>query len=72
MKPRQEGGVVDKDLNVYGTSNLKIAGCAVNGIILIIDMSITPTIVGANTASTALVIGEKAAMIIGHELGIKM
>jgi hypothetical protein len=26
MKPRQEGGVVDKDLNVYGTSHLKIAG----------------------------------------------
>ena len=26
MKPRAEGGVVDKDLNVYGTKNLKIAG----------------------------------------------
>jgi alcohol oxidase len=26
MKPRAEGGVVDKHLNVYGTQNLKIAG----------------------------------------------
>ena len=26
MKPRDQGGVVDKFLNVYGTENLKIAG----------------------------------------------
>jgi len=26
MKPCRDGGVVDKDLNVYGTTNLKIAG----------------------------------------------
>jgi GMC oxidoreductase len=26
MKPRDKGGVVDKDLNVYGTQRLKIAG----------------------------------------------
>lgn len=26
MKPRELGGVVDKDLNVYGTVNLKVAG----------------------------------------------
>lgn len=26
MKPRDQGGVVDKDLNVYGTFQLKIAG----------------------------------------------
>ena len=26
MKLREEGGVVDKDLNVYGTSHLKVAG----------------------------------------------
>lgn len=26
MKPRADGGVVDKYLNVYGTQNLKIAG----------------------------------------------
>lgn len=72
MKSHHEGGVVDKDLNVYGTSSLKIAGSSVNGIMLILDMSITPTIVAANTASTALVIGEKAVVIIARELGIKM
>jgi hypothetical protein len=26
MKPKVEGGVVDKRLNVYGTQNLKVAG----------------------------------------------
>ena len=26
MKPRDRGGVVDKDLNVYGTKGLKVAG----------------------------------------------
>jgi hypothetical protein len=26
MKSREEGGVVDKFLNVYGTQNLKVAG----------------------------------------------
>ena len=26
MKPKAQGGVVDKYLNVYGTQNLKIAG----------------------------------------------
>jgi len=26
MKPRDQGGVVDSYLNVYGTKNLKIAG----------------------------------------------
>jgi hypothetical protein len=26
MKPREQGGVVDARLNVYGTQNLKVAG----------------------------------------------
>ena len=26
MKPRDQGGVVDERLNVYGVENLKIAG----------------------------------------------
>ena len=26
MRPREKGGVVDKHLNVYGVSNLKVAG----------------------------------------------
>ncbi|KAF8972162.1 GMC oxidoreductase-domain-containing protein [Flammula alnicola] len=60
MKPREKGGVVDSKLNVYGVTNLKIADC-----------SITPGNVAANTYSTAVAIGEKAAVIIAEELGIK-
>jgi len=60
MKPRERGGVLDPRLNVYGVQGLKVA-----------DLSICPSNVGANTYSTALVIGEKAAVIIGEELGIK-
>lgn len=38
--------------------------------LLIADLSICPLMVGANTYSTALVVGEKAAVIITEELGI--
>lgn len=61
MKPRDQGGVVDARLNVYGVSRLKIA-----------DLSIAPVNVGTNTYSTALAIGEKAAVIIAEDLGIKL
>lgn len=61
MRERSKGGVVGKDLNVHGTQNLKVA-----------DLSIAPENVGANTNNTALTIGEKAAMIIGAELGIEV
>ncbi|KAK0223434.1 GMC oxidoreductase-domain-containing protein [Armillaria fumosa] len=60
MKPRSQGGVVDSRLNVYCVTNLKVA-----------DMSIAPSNVGANTYNSALIIGEKAAIIIAEELGIK-
>ncbi|KAJ7731929.1 hypothetical protein DFH07DRAFT_991055 [Mycena maculata] len=60
MKPRDQGGVVDSRLNVYGVKNLKVA-----------DVSIAPTNVGANTYNTALIVGEKAALIIAEELGIQ-
>ncbi|KAI5886016.1 alcohol oxidase-like protein [Schizophyllum commune H4-8] len=60
MRPRSEGGVVDARLNVYGVQGLKI-----------VDLSIAPFNVGANTCSTALVIGEKAAMLIAEDLGMK-
>ncbi|KAI9453455.1 alcohol oxidase-like protein [Lactarius psammicola] len=59
MKPREGGGVVDAKLNVYGVRGLKVA-----------DLSISPGNVSANTYGTALVIGEKAAVIIAEELGI--
>jgi alcohol oxidase len=60
MKPRVQGGVVDAKLNVYGVRGLKVA-----------DLSVAPGNVSANTYGTALVIGEKAAVIIAEELGIK-
>ncbi|KAJ7149267.1 GMC oxidoreductase-domain-containing protein [Mycena crocata] len=60
MKPRNQCGVVDSQLNVYGIRKLKVA-----------DLSIAPLSVGANSYHTALMIGEKAAVIIGHELGIQ-
>jgi len=70
MKPKAQGGVVDKYLNVYGTQNLKVAGAMALDYFLIVDLSICPGNVGSNTYSTALVIGEKAAMIVAGELGI--
>ncbi|KIP06402.1 hypothetical protein PHLGIDRAFT_72751 [Phlebiopsis gigantea 11061_1 CR5-6] len=59
MKPREQGGVVDANLNVYGVEGLKVA-----------DLSIPPSNVAANTYSTTLAVAEKAALIIAEELGI--
>ncbi|KAH9053397.1 alcohol oxidase-like protein [Lactarius vividus] len=61
MKPREQGGVIDAKLNVYGVRGLKVA-----------DLSIPPSNVSANTYGTALVIGEKAAAIIAEELASKV
>ena len=61
MAPREDKGVVDKELNVYGTSGLKV-----------IDMSIVPENVGANTCNTAMIIGEKGADIIAREFGLEI
>ncbi|KAJ7904840.1 hypothetical protein B0H13DRAFT_2233870 [Mycena leptocephala] len=58
MKPLEQGGVVDSKLNVHGVKNLKVA-----------DLSIPPSNVNSNTYSTAIAIGEKAAVIIAKELG---
>ncbi|KAF8840047.1 alcohol oxidase [Paxillus ammoniavirescens] len=60
MKPKEQGGVVDPRLNVYGVQGLKVA-----------DLSIAPSNVASNTYSSALVIGEKAAVMIAEELGFK-
>ncbi|KAH9046729.1 alcohol oxidase-like protein [Lactarius hengduanensis] len=60
MKPLEQGGVVDARMNVYDVRGLKVA-----------DLSVAPANVSANTYGTALVIGEKAAVIIAEELGIK-
>jgi alcohol oxidase len=61
MAPQKDGGVVDKNLNVYGVGRLKVA-----------DLSIAPENVGANTNNTALMIGEMSAMIVGKELGLNV
>lgn len=54
-----DGGVVDADLNVHGIEGLKL-----------VDLSIVPQNIGANTATTTYAIGEKAATIILKDLGI--
>ena len=51
-------GVLDERLNVHGTKNLKCA-----------NLSIGPDNVGCNTYSTALMVGEKAAMLVSENLG---
>jgi len=61
MKPREEGGVVDGRLNVFGTENLKC-----------VDLSICPDNLGTNTYSSALLVGEKGASLIAEELGLKI
>ncbi|KAL1988154.1 hypothetical protein VTN96DRAFT_684 [Rasamsonia emersonii] len=64
MAPREgnklakHGGVVDERLNVYGVKGLKVA-----------DLSICPDNVGCNTYSTALLVGEKAAVLTAEDLG---
>lgn len=59
MLPRDQNGVVDADLSVYGVNGLKIA-----------DLSIIPRNIAANTNATALAVGEKAADIFIKELGL--
>lgn len=61
MKPREEGGVVDARLNVFGTQNLKC-----------IDLSICPDNLGTNTYSSALLVGEKGADLVAEDLGLKI
>lgn len=60
MKKREEGGVVDWGLGVYGVEGLKVA-----------DLSVMPKNVGANTAATAMMVGEKAADLFLGELGLR-
>ncbi|KAF2457360.1 putativeoxidoreductase [Lineolata rhizophorae] len=55
---RVEHGVVDERLNVHGVRGLKVA-----------DLSICPGNVGCNTYSTALLIGEKCAVLAAEDLG---
>jgi alcohol oxidase len=63
MAPRRgnsivKHGVLDERLNVHGVKGLKVA-----------DLSICPDNVGCNTYSTALLIGEKCAVLTAEDLG---
>ena len=53
MLPREKGGVVDQDLVVYGTRNLRV-----------VDASIFPVIPQANPMSTVYAVAERAADLI--------
>ncbi|KAI1477933.1 putative alcohol oxidase [Daldinia eschscholtzii] len=59
MNRREDLGVVDAKLNVYGVGSLKVA-----------DLSILPRNIGAHAANMAMVIGEKAADLVIEELGL--
>ncbi|KAI9056218.1 hypothetical protein LZ554_001146 [Drepanopeziza brunnea f. sp. 'monogermtubi'] len=61
MAPLAEHGVVDSHLNVHGVKCLKV-----------IDLSIAPKNVGANTNHTAILIGEKGFNIIASALGLSI
>ncbi|KAI1339218.1 hypothetical protein F5Y15DRAFT_423928 [Xylariaceae sp. FL0016] len=53
MMPNELGGVVDEKLKVYGVKNLRV-----------VDASIMPVLVGANTCQTTYAIAEKGADLI--------
>ncbi|KAJ7635380.1 GMC oxidoreductase [Roridomyces roridus] len=53
MLPRSKNGVVDPELKVYGTTNLRV-----------VDLSVVPLHIAAHTQATVYVIAEKAADII--------
>ncbi|CAN8102961.1 unnamed protein product [Discula destructiva] len=53
MLPQELGGVVDTDLKVYGTSNLRV-----------VDAGVMPVVVGAHLQAVVYAVAERAADII--------
>lgn len=53
MRPQEDGGVVDQELRVYGTRNLRI-----------VDASVFPLIPHANPIATVYAVAERAADLI--------
>ncbi|CCO35780.1 Alcohol oxidase Short=AOX [Rhizoctonia solani AG-1 IB] len=60
MAPKAKGGCVDDRLN---TTNILTKST---------DLSILPGSIGANSYSTALMVGEKAAILIAEDLGLNL
>jgi len=56
MLPREDGGVVDERLRVYGVKNLRV-----------VDASIAPLIVRGNIASLVYAVAERAADLIKED-----
>ncbi|BCS27275.1 GMC family oxidoreductase [Aspergillus puulaauensis] len=57
MMPREDGGVVDPRLKVYGTSNVRV-----------VDASLFPLVPRGNIQATVFAVAEKAADIIKEDL----
>lgn len=80
MKPREQGGVVDKRLNVYGTTNLKCVDLSIcpvsdsiSGLSTVNRYSYTnQDNLGTNTYSSALLVGERGADLIAEDLGMSI
>ncbi|CAL5867821.1 uncharacterized protein PFLUO_LOCUS2042 [Penicillium psychrofluorescens] len=56
MLPREKGGVVDQNLRVYGTPNVRV-----------VDASVFPLIPHANPLATVYAVAERAAQVIANK-----
>lgn len=59
MAPREDGGVVDQKLRVYGVKGLRVA-----------DASVFPRLVGVKPQATIVMVAEKCADIVLRERGL--
>ncbi|KAH9928891.1 uncharacterized protein B0H18DRAFT_1117710 [Fomitopsis serialis] len=59
MLPKQDGGVVDSKLKVYGTTNIRV-----------VDMSIVPAPISSHTQAIVYAMAEQAVDIIRKEFGL--